>query len=55
MLGLNTIVVTGATHNDTSFNEWIEKLRQLKWVETINILYKEDRKVNNVFTLKIKI
>jgi len=54
-LSLNTIDITGETSNDDSFNEWMDKLRGVDWVKAVNIEYREDQKVNNTFTLKLKI
>ena len=54
-LTLNTIDIVGTTFNDNSFNDWMDKLRDVDWVKEINIVYQEDNKVNNLFTVKVKI
>ncbi|WP_299883435.1 hypothetical protein [uncultured Lacinutrix sp.] len=50
-----TIVINGETNNDNAFNNWIEKLRKIKWVKKIEIIdYKQEKKNNNTFILNIK-
>jgi len=54
-LALNNIDIVGATYTDDAFNNWMDKLRDIDWVKEINIEYQEDKKVNNTFTVKVKI
>ncbi len=51
-----TIIVKGETFNESSFNNWMEGLKKLNWLQHFEILsLKKDKKDKSQFELKITI
>ena len=51
-----TIVVKGETFNESSFNNWMEGLKKMDWIEHFEIIsLKKDKKNKSQFEIKITI
>lgn len=51
-----TIIVKGETFNESSFNNWIESLKKMNWLQHFEILsLKKDKKNKSQFEVKITI
>jgi Tfp pilus assembly protein PilN len=49
-----SIVITGETFNETSFNNWMEKLKKMSWLKNFEIIsFKKDKKNKSQFEVKI--
>ncbi|NMH85969.1 hypothetical protein [Flavivirga algicola] len=52
----NVIHITGKVTDDEAFNRWIKKIKQLKWIEKLDIVaYTQESKIMNKFILKIEL
>jgi Tfp pilus assembly protein PilN len=50
----NTIIINGSTVSEYSFNQWINQLREMKWIKKFEIVYlKKDKKNIEQFEIKI--
>lgn len=50
------IVIKGETFNETSFNNWMEKLKKMSWLKNFEIIsFKKDKKNKSQFEIKITI
>ncbi len=53
---LNKIIVNGTTSNDDVFNNWVKKIKTLKWINKIEIVeYFKENKTINSFSISISI
>lgn len=53
---LNTINISGETNNDGSFNTWVTRLQELKWLKKMVIVDYSQKDIGlNSFTIRIKI
>lgn len=51
-----SIVIKGETFNETSFNNWMEKLKKMSWLKNFEIIsFKKDKKNKSQFEIKITI
>ncbi|MHC0439230.1 PilN domain-containing protein [Flavobacterium sp. 3-210] len=51
-----TIIVKGETFNESSFNSWMIKLKQMDWLKNFEIIsFKKDKKNKSQFEIKITI
>lgn len=53
---VKTIIVKGETFKESSFNNWMENLKKMKWLQHFEIIsLKKDKKNKSQFEIKIKI
>lgn len=51
-----TIIIKGETFNESSFNNWMEKLKKMSWLKNFEIIsFKKDKKNKSQFEIKITI
>lgn len=51
-----TIIIKGETFNESSFNNWMEKLKKMEWLKNFEIIsFKKDKKNKSQFEIKITI
>lgn len=50
----NTILISGISNNDESFNNWMKELKEIKWIRTFEILsIKKNKENRQDFDIKI--
>ncbi len=55
-LNARNIIVKGETINESAFNNWLDELKKLKWLDDFEIIsLKKDKKNNSNFELKINL
>ncbi|WKL46353.1 hypothetical protein Q1W71_15475 [Flavobacterium pectinovorum] len=51
-----TIIIKGETFNESSFNNWMEKIKKMDWLKNFEIIsFKKDKKNKSQFEIKITI
>lgn len=51
-----TVIIKGETFNESSFNNWMDKLKKMSWLKNFEIIsFKKDKKNKSQFEIKITI